>query len=200
MVRSDRLIHFIDNYDSFSFNIIQYVEAQGYQCQVFKNDQISATELLKLNPRKIILSPGPGRPEDAGIALELVRTAPNDLPIFGICLGLQVIAQAFGADVVRAVQPMHGKTSPVYHDSLGVFASLPSPIDCTRYHSLIVDENSLDLDQLYVTAYSQSLPFSEREIMGLRHVTRPLFGVQFHPEAILSQYGPDLIGNFLRMT
>lgn len=182
----------IDNYDSFTFNLVHYFEELGARTQVIRNDVMSAQEALALGPRAVVLSPGPCDPDRAGICLELIGTAPADLPILGVCLGHQAIGQVFGGAVVSARSIMHGKTSAIIHDATGVFAGLPSPFTATRYHSLAValPENS----PLRVTART-----ADGEIMGLAHATRPVHGVQFHPESIASQHGHDLLANFLAL-
>ncbi|MCH8489911.1 MAG: aminodeoxychorismate/anthranilate synthase component II [Oceanicaulis sp.] len=182
----------IDNYDSFTFNLVHYFEELGARTHVIRNDVMSADEALALKPRAVVLSPGPCDPDKAGICLELIATAPADLPILGVCLGHQAIGQVFGGKVVPARDIMHGKTSPIIHDATGVFAGLPSPFTATRYHSLAVSlpEGS----PLKITARTE-----DGEIMGLAHETRPVHGVQFHPESIASQHGHDLLANFLKL-
>jgi anthranilate synthase component II len=182
----------IDNYDSFTFNLVHYFEELGARTHVIRNDVMSAQEALALGPRAVVLSPGPCDPDKAGICLELIGTAPADLPILGVCLGHQAIGQVFGGAVVSARSIMHGKTSAIIHDATGVFAGLPSPFTATRYHSLAValPENS----PLRVTART-----ADGEIMGLAHESRPVHGVQFHPESIASQHGHDLLANFLAL-
>ncbi|MEQ8405432.1 MAG: aminodeoxychorismate/anthranilate synthase component II [Oceanicaulis sp.] len=182
----------IDNYDSFTFNLVHYVQELGAKTQVVRNDALSAEEALALKPRGVILSPGPCDPDKAGVCLELIARAPADLPIFGVCLGHQAIGQSFGGAVVQAKQIMHGKTSPVTHEGTGVFEGLPSPFTATRYHSLSVDLP--DGTELAVTART-----ADGEIMGLAHKTRPIHGVQFHPESIASDHGHALLANFMRL-
>lgn len=182
----------VDNYDSFTFNLVHYVQELGARTQVIRNDAMGAREALDLKPQGVILSPGPCDPDRAGICLELIRTAPEDLPIFGVCLGHQSIGQVFGGEVVQAREIMHGKTSPVTHDGTGVFAGLPSPFIATRYHSLAVDLPAGT--ELEVTART-----ADGEIMGLAHRTRPVHGVQFHPESIASEHGHALLANFMRL-
>jgi anthranilate synthase component 2 len=182
----------VDNYDSFTFNLVHYVQELGARTRVIRNDALSAAEALALNPQGVILSPGPCDPDKAGICLELIETAPETLPIFGVCLGHQAIGQVFGGKVVQAKEIMHGKTSPVTHDGTGVFAGLPSPFTATRYHSLAVDLP--DEGALAVTART-----ADGEIMGLAHRTRPIHGVQFHPESIASDHGHALLANFMRL-
>ncbi len=185
------MILLIDNYDSFTYNLVHYLGELGARVTVWRNDMISVADALALKPEAVVLSPGPGRPESAGISLELVRTAPADLPIFGVCLGHQTIGEAFGADVVRADELMHGKTSRVHHGGTGVFKGLPDGFSATRYHSLTVAPDSVP-DTLEVTARTE-----DGVIMGLQHRDRPVHGVQFHPESIASEHGHALLGNFL---
>ncbi|MBI1265526.1 MAG: aminodeoxychorismate/anthranilate synthase component II [Alphaproteobacteria bacterium] len=182
----------IDNYDSFTFNLVHYFEELGARTHVIRNDVMSAQEALALGPRAVVLSPGPCDPDKAGICLELIGAAPADLPILGVCLGHQAIGQVFGGAVVSARSIMHGKTSAISHDATGVFAGLPSPFTATRYHSLAValPGNS----PLRVTART-----ADGEIMGLAHESRPVHGVQFHPESIASEHGHDLLANFLAL-
>jgi len=182
----------IDNYDSFTFNLVHYFEELGARTRVIRNDVMSVEEALALGPRAVVLSPGPCDPDKAGICLELIRTAPADLPILGVCLGHQAIGQVFGGKVVAARDIMHGKTSPITHDETGVFAGLPSPFTATRYHSLAVALP--EVSPLKVTART-----ADGEIMGLAHESRPVHGVQFHPESIASQHGHDLLANFLKL-
>jgi len=180
----------IDNYDSFTFNLVHYVQELGAPTHVIRNDDLSAAEALALNPAGVLISPGPCDPDKAGICLELIRTAPEALPIFGVCLGFQSIGQVFGGAVVPAKQIMHGKTSEIFHDGTGVFKGLPSPYIATRYHSLAVELP--DGADLLANAHT-----ADGEIMGLQHKTRPISGVQFHPESIASEHGHALISNFL---
>ena len=183
----------IDNYDSFTFNLVHYVQQLGADIKVVRNDALSAQDALALKPSGVLLSPGPCDPDKAGICLELIKTAPTDLPILGVCLGHQAIGQVFGGRVVAAKSIMHGKTSPIIHEGDGVFAGLPSPFTATRYHSLTVE---LAQDgPLLVNARTQ-----DGEIMGLAHRSRPIHGVQFHPESIASEHGHALLANFLRLT
>jgi len=183
----------IDNYDSFTFNLVHYAEELGAKTCVVRNDAITVADAVGGDYSAVLISPGPGRPDAAGICLDLIRTAPDDLPILGVCLGHQALAEAFGGTIVQAREIMHGKTSAVTHDASGVFAGLPSPFTAARYHSLAVDTASVP-DSLIVTATTE-----DGEIMGLRHRTRPLHGVQFHPESIASEHGHTLIGNFLKL-
>ncbi|WP_286831513.1 MULTISPECIES: anthranilate synthase component II [Kordiimonas] len=181
----------IDNYDSFTYNLYHYVMELGAKVEVWRNDQITATEVLAKNPKGIIISPGPCSPTEAGICLELIEAASGKVPVFGVCLGFQSIGQAFGGDVVRAPYVMHGKISDITHTGTGVFKGLPSPYKATRYHSLIVERDTLP-DCLEITADT-----ADGLIMGLQHKTLPLYGVQFHPESIASEHGHALLKNFI---
>lgn len=183
----------IDNYDSFTFNLVHYAEELGQKTRVVRNDAISVSEAVDGRYSAILISPGPGRPDTAGICLDLIANAPEDLPILGVCLGHQAIAEVFGGEIVQAREIMHGKTSAVSHDESGVFDGLPSPFTAARYHSLAVATDSVS-DALIVNATTE-----DGEIMGLRHRTRPLHGVQFHPESIASEHGHSIIGNFLKL-
>lgn len=187
------MITLIDNYDSFTYNLVQFMGDLGHACEVIRNDSLSAAEVIAQKPEAIILSPGPCTPNEAGVCLELIASAPSDLPILGVCLGHQAIGQAFGGTVVRAPQIMHGKLSDIGHVGSGIFSGLPSPLRISRYHSLIVDRTSLP-NCLEVTAES-----ADGLIMALAHKDRPVFGVQFHPESIASQDGHRLLGNFLQL-
>jgi anthranilate synthase/aminodeoxychorismate synthase-like glutamine amidotransferase len=181
----------IDNYDSFTYNLVQQLGELGARPTVFRNDAIDLPGIRRLAPQAVIISPGPGRPDDGGISLAVAAELSAEIPTLGVCLGHQCVGEAFGATVVRAPQLMHGKTSEIFHDGTGVFAGLPSPFTATRYHSLIVDRSSLP-DELVVTAET-----ADGIVMGLRHRHRPLYGVQFHPESILTPSGPALLANFL---
>lgn len=181
----------IDNYDSFTYNLVQYLRTLGATCDVVLNDKAEVRELLDTKPDGILLSPGPGTPDDAGITLEVIEKAGGQVPIFGVCLGHQSIGQAHGAKVVRAGRLMHGKTSPIEHEEKGVFAGLPRPLTATRYHSLVIEPSSVP-DCLEVTARTK-----EGEIMGVRHRTLPIEGVQFHPESILTDQGMYMMQNWL---
>lgn len=183
----------IDNYDSFTYNLYHYFRELGVEVAVHRNDQITPEEVLSLNPRGIILSPGPCTPSEAGICLDLIQKTKGDIPIFGVCLGHQSIGQAFGGNVIRAEKVMHGKVSPINHNNTGIFAGLPNPFTATRYHSLIVDKNTLP-DCLEITATTP-----DGLIMGLQHKAFNIHGVQFHPESIASEYGHDLLNNFIKM-
>ena len=185
------MILVVDNYDSFTYNLVHYLNELGAETVVHRNDAISVDEALGLRPEAVLLSPGPRTPNEAGICLELIARAPEALAIFGVCLGHQAIGQAFGGAVVHARALMHGKTSLIHHDNRGVFAGLKNPFTATRYHSLSVEPD--DLPQvLEATAHTE-----DGEIMGLQHRTRPIFGVQFHPESIATECGHELLGNFL---
>ena len=187
------MILVIDNYDSFTYNLVQYFGELGAELVVRRNDQTTLREIEELRPDKICISPGPGTPDDAGISNELIRQFGPHTPVLGVCLGHQCIGHVFGAEVVRADRLMHGKTSPILHEGDGVFRGLPIPFEATRYHSLIVRRETLP-DELEVTAET-----SEREIMGLRHRRYPIHGVQFHPESIMTGEGKKLLANFLNL-
>ena len=189
----------LDNYDSFTYNVVQYLGELGADVQVVRNDELSVVEIEALEPERIVVSPGPCTPNEAGVSLELIRHFAGKLPILGVCLGHQSIGQAFGGDVVRARQVMHGKTSPVMHAGRGVFAGLNNPLTVTRYHSLVVKRETLP-DCLEVTAWTCHADGSVDEIMGLRHKTLNVEGVQFHPESILTEQGHELFANFLKQT
>lgn len=184
------LILIIDNYDSFTFNLVQYIRNIGEEVMVLRNDQVTIEEITSIKPDVILISPGPGNPSTAGICLEVVKEFYQTIPILGVCLGHQTIAQAFGGIIKKAVKPMHGKVSAIQHNSQGIFSDLPSPLKVARYHSLIVDEKTLP-DCLQISATSE-----DGEIMALRHKQYPVEGVQFHPEAILTEHGQQMIGNF----
>lgn len=184
----------IDNYDSFTYNLVQYLRELGEEVVVYRNDKITLAEIEKLQPERLVLSPGPCTPNEAGISVPVVHHFAGKLPILGVCLGHQSIGQAYGGRIVRADRLMHGKTSPVFHDGRELFAGLPDPFDATRYHSLLVEKRSLP-NCLEVTAWTE-----EGEIMGLRHRDLPVWGVQFHPESILTVAGMDMLRNFLEMT
>ncbi|EMI4085444.1 aminodeoxychorismate synthase component 2 [Salmonella enterica] len=186
------MILLIDNYDSFTWNLYQYFCELGAEVQVRRNDALTLAHIDALNPQKIVISPGPCTPNDAGISLAVIRLYAGRIPMLGVCLGHQAMAQAFGASVVRAAKVMHGKTSPITHNGQGVFRGLPSPLTVTRYHSLIVDPATLP-ECFEITAWSET-----QEIMGIRHREWDLEGVQFHPESILSEQGHALLENFLR--
>lgn len=185
------MILVVDNYDSFTWNLVHYLAELGAETRVVRNDDLTAAEAWAMKPEAVLLSPGPCTPNEAGICLALIDTAPLDMPIFGVCLGHQAMGQAFGGDVIRAKSLMHGKTSPIEHDGRSVFAGLPSPFTATRYHSLAVRRETLP-EALEVTAWT-----ADGEIMGLAHRSRPIHGVQFHPESIATEHGHDLLANFL---
>lgn len=187
----------IDNYDSFTYNLVQYFAELGAKVEVIRNDALSLAEIQALQPARIVISPGPGAPDQAGVSLAVIREFGGKLPILGVCLGHQAIGQAFGGQVVAAGQIMHGKTSPVHHHNQGVFAGLPNPLRGTRYHSLVIDKTQLP-ECLEITAWTEHSDGSIEEIMGVRHRTLDIEGVQFHPESILSEAGHDLLANFLR--
>ncbi len=186
----------IDNYDSFTYNIVQYFGELGQQVEVFRNDQITLEEIEALNPDYLVISPGPCTPAEAGISVEAIKHFAGKIPIMGVCLGHQSIGQAFGGQVIRAKQVMHGKTSPVYHQSQGMFANLPNPVTTTRYHSLVIEQSSLP-ECLEVTAWTQNAQGDVDEIMGVRHKSLAIEGVQFHPESILTEQGHQMLKNFL---
>ena len=185
------MILVIDNYDSFTYNLVHYLNELGAETLVQRNDALSVAEALGMKPQGVLLSPGPKTPNDAGICLALLEAAPADLPIFGVCLGHQAIGQAYGGEVVHAKALMHGKTSQIHHNGKGVFAGLKNPFTATRYHSLSVEKDQLPAD-LEVTAWTE-----DGEIMGVQHKSRPVFGVQFHPESIATECGHELLANFL---
>lgn len=185
------MILLIDNYDSFTWNLYQYFCELGADVQVKRNDELTLSQIDTLKPQKIVISPGPCTPDDAGISLDVIRRYAGRLPMLGVCLGHQAMAQAFGASIVRAAKVMHGKTSPIRHTGQGVFQGLTNPLTVTRYHSLLIDPATLP-DGFEVTAWSET-----QEIMGIRHRTWDLEGVQFHPESILSEQGHQLLANFL---
>jgi anthranilate synthase component 2 len=197
--RFNTMLLMIDNYDSFTYNVVQYLGELGAEVKVIRNDEMTIAQIEALNPERIVVSPGPCTPSEAGVSIEAILYFAGKLPILGVCLGHQSIGQAFGGDVVRARQVMHGKTSPVYHRDLGVFASLNNPLTVTRYHSLVVKRETLP-DCLEVTAWTSHADGSVDEIMGLRHKTLNIEGVQFHPESILTEQGHELFANFLKQT
>ena len=186
----------IDNYDSFTYNLVQYFGELGQEVKVVRNDALSVDEISALGAERIVISPGPCTPDQAGVSLEVLEKLSGTLPILGVCLGHQSLGQAFGGKVIRAKSIMHGKTSPIHHTGNGVFAGLPSPFLATRYHSLVVEKGSLP-DCLEITAWTENEDGSFDEIMGLRHRTLPLEGVQFHPESILTEHGHAMLKNFL---
>ena len=187
------MILLIDNYDSFTFNLVHYLGELGHACDVRRNDALTVDQAMALEPEAIVLSPGPCTPNEAGICCDLIRRAAGRVPILGVCLGHQAIGQVFGGEVVRAPMPMHGKVSPILHDGTDVFAGLPSPFGATRYHSLTVRPDTLPAS-LVATAHTE-----DGVIMGLRHAVMPVFGVQFHPESIASEHGHDILANFMAL-
>ena len=189
------MILVIDNYDSFTYNLVQYLGELGADPVVRRNDAITVDEIGQLAPAALVLSPGPCTPKDAGITVEAIRRWGSSIPTLGVCLGHQAIGEAYGALVIRAERVMHGKTSFVHHDGTGVFAGLPSPLEVMRYHSLIVDRNSLP-DCLDVVAVAED---NDAEIHGVKHRTHPVYGVQFHPESVMTEHGKDLLKNFLEL-
>jgi anthranilate synthase component 2 len=189
----------IDNYDSFTYNLVQYFGELGQQVEVVRNDALDVAGIAALKPERIVISPGPCTPTEAGVSLEVLEKLAGTVPILGVCLGHQSLGQAFGGKVVRAKTIMHGKTSRIRHEGRGVFAGIPDQFEATRYHSLVVERDSLP-DCLEVTAWTENPDGSFEEIMGLRHRTLPVEGVQFHPESILTQHGHDLLRNFLSAT
>ena len=190
------MILMIDNYDSFTYNVVQYLAELKADVRVFRNDEITIAEIEELAPEKIVISPGPCTPNEAGVSVECIKTFAGRIPILGICLGHQSIGQAFGGKIVRAKQVMHGKTSMIYHDNSGVFKNLSNPFGATRYHSLVIEQASMP-DCLEINAWTQNDDGSIDEIMGVRHKQLAIEGVQFHPESILTQHGHDLLSNFL---
>jgi anthranilate synthase component 2 len=189
----------LDNYDSFTFNLVQYLQELGADVRVERNDALTVEQIERLAPQRIVISPGPCTPNEAGVSLALIERLGPTTPIFGVCLGHQAMGQAYGGDVVRAGRIMHGKTSDIRHEGKGVFAGLPDGFEATRYHSLVVDKATLP-DCLEVTAWTENADGSVEEIMGLRHREHPVEGVQFHPESILTQHGHALLRNFLERT
>ncbi len=186
----------IDNYDSFTFNLVQYLQELGEDVRVIRNDELTVAQIDALSPQRIVISPGPCTPNEAGVSVEVMRTLGPRIPVFGVCLGHQSLGQAFGGDVVRAKVIMHGKTSAIYHAGLGVFAGLPDAFEATRYHSLVVAQDTLP-SCLEITAWTEAEGGGIDEIMGLRHRELPVEGVQFHPESILTQHGHALLKNFV---
>ncbi len=185
------MILMIDNYDSFTYNLVQYLGALGANIKVFRNDKITIGKIKGLRPRKIVISPGPGRPEDAGISCAVIKAFAGSIPILGVCLGHQCIGAVYGGRIIGAKKLMHGKTSWIYHNKKDIFRSIPNPFEATRYHSLLVERKSLP-ECLEITAWTREL-----EIMGLKHKKYPLWGVQFHPESILTKVGKNILKNFL---
>jgi anthranilate synthase component 2 len=189
----------IDNYDSFTFNLVQYFGELGADVRVIRNDELTLDEVERLAPRHIVISPGPCTPTEAGISVPAIQRFAGRIPILGVCLGHQSIGQAFGGRIVHARAVMHGKTSPIYHADTGVFSGLPNPFQATRYHSLVIEQETLP-DCLEVTAWTRQHDGSRDEIMGVRHRTLAVQGVQFHPESILSEHGHAMLRNFLRLS
>ncbi|TXI16629.1 MAG: aminodeoxychorismate/anthranilate synthase component II [Nitrosomonas sp.] len=184
----------IDNYDSFTYNLVQYLAELGEKVVVYRNDEITLDIISRLNPERIVISPGPCTPNEAGISLAVINQFSQSIPVLGVCLGHQSIGQAFGGRVIHAKQLMHGKTSPIFHHNQGIFKNLPNPFIATRYHSLVVERSTLP-DCLEVTAWTE-----DDEIMGLRHKTLAIEGIQFHPESILSEHGHQMLENFLKQS
>ncbi|MCP3671039.1 MAG: aminodeoxychorismate/anthranilate synthase component II [Gammaproteobacteria bacterium] len=187
----------IDNYDSFTYNLVQYLGELGEDVRVYRNDEIQLAEIETLNPDHMVISPGPCTPDQAGISVEAIKAFAGKIPILGVCLGHQSLGQAFGGKIIHARQVMHGKTSPIYHADLGVFSGLTNPFEATRYHSLVVEQASLP-ECLEITAWTCNEDGSMDEIMGIRHREMDLQGVQFHPESILTRHGHDLLQNFIQ--
>jgi len=191
------MILMVDNYDSFTYNLVQYLAELKADVQVHRNDEISIADIEQMAPDKIVISPGPCTPDKAGISVDAISAFAGKIPILGVCLGHQSIGQAFGGEIIRAKRVMHGKTSMIYHNDTGVFKGLSNPFEATRYHSLVIAQDSLP-DCLEVVAWTQNEDGSMDEIMGVRHKQLAVEGVQFHPESILSQHGHDLLNNFLK--
>jgi anthranilate synthase component 2 len=188
----------IDNYDSFTYNLVQYLGELGAEVSVHRNDQLTIEAIKELAPEKIMISPGPGTPSEAGISLNVIEEFAGKIPLFGVCLGHQAIAQAFGGKIIRAKQIMHGKTSLIHHNVVGVFSGLNNPYTATRYHSLVIEKDSMP-DCLEITAWTETDTGELDEIMGIRHKTLDIEGVQFHPESILSEHGHDMLRNFINL-
>lgn len=186
------MVFVIDNFDSFTYNLVQYLGELGAQVVVRRNNEVTVDDIAALNPRKIVISPGPGRPEQAGVIVEAIRRLGPSIPILGVCLGHQAIGLAFGGRVVRASAPMHGKTSTITHDQRGVFAGVANPFEAARYHSLVVERQSMPAE-LEIAAETKD----EGIVMGLRHREYPVYGVQFHPESVMTRQGMRMLGNFL---
>ncbi|MBS3803987.1 MAG: aminodeoxychorismate/anthranilate synthase component II [Oleiphilaceae bacterium] len=186
----------IDNYDSFTYNVVQYLAELGADVKVVRNDEVSVADIAAMEPERLVISPGPCTPNEAGISMEAIRYFAGKLPILGVCLGHQAIGQVYGGDVIRAGRVMHGKVSPVFHKDAGVFQGLKMPLNATRYHSLVIDKTTLP-NCLEVTAWTRNADGSVEEIMGVRHKTLPIEGVQFHPESIMTEQGHELLRNFL---
>ncbi len=187
------MILMIDNYDSFTYNLVQYLGELGADVKVFRNDKITIQEIKRMKPKKIVISPGPGRPEDAGISCEIIKEFAGKIPMLGVCLGHQAIGYCFGGRIIGAKKLMHGKTSMIYHNKKDIFRLIPNPFEATRYHSLVVQRKTLP-KCFEITAWTK-----DKEIMGLKHKGYPLWGVQFHPESILTKAGKDILANFLKI-
>jgi anthranilate synthase/aminodeoxychorismate synthase-like glutamine amidotransferase len=186
----------IDNYDSFTYNLAQYFWELGYKLEVQRNDKISIKEITEFKPSHIVISPGPGTPNEAGLSLQIIKNFYKDIPILGVCLGHQCIGQHFGGNIIRAPLPMHGKTSQIAHNKKGIFQNIPSPFQVTRYHSLTLSEESVNLEELEITAKSQD----DNLIMAIQHKNYPLYGLQFHPESIMTEHGHTTLKNFIEIT
>lgn len=191
---SKTMILIIDNYDSFTYNLVQYLGELGADLRVYRNNKITLEQIKKMRPERIVISPGPGRPEDAGVSVAVIKELSGKIPILGVCLGHQAIGYAFGGKITAAKELMHGKTSPIYHNKKGIFKSIENPFEATRYHSLVIDYKSLP-KCLQLTAWTK-----DKEIMGVQHKELPLWGVQFHPESILTKAGKDILKNFLALS
>ncbi len=187
----------IDNYDSFTYNLVQYLGELGQDVQVYRNDEIDLKKIANLKPKYIVISPGPCTPNEAGISLALIKEFAGKIPLLGVCLGHQSIGQAFGGKIIKAKTLMHGKTSLIHHKNIGVFSKLPNPYTATRYHSLVIERETIP-DCLEITAWTQDINGEFGEIMGVKHKTLAVEGVQFHPESVLTEHGHDLLNNFLK--
>ena len=187
----------IDNYDSFTYNLVQYLGELGQDVQVYRNDEIDLKKIAELKPKYIVISPGPCTPNEAGISLSLINEFAGKIPLLGVCLGHQSIGQAFGGNIIKAKTLMHGKTSLIHHKNIGVFSNLPNPYTATRYHSLVIERETIP-DCLEITAWTQDVNGEFGEIMGVKHKTLAVEGVQFHPESVLTEHGHDLLNNFLK--
>ena len=191
------MLMMIDNYDSFTYNLVQYLGELGQDVQVYRNDEIDLHKIAQLKPEKIVISPGPCTPNGAGISLALIKEFSGKIPLLGVCLGHQSIGQAFGGNIIKAKTLMHGKTSLIHHTNTGVFKDLPNPYTATRYHSLVIERETIP-DCLEITAWTQGVNGEFGEIMGVKHKTLAVEGVQFHPESVLTEHGHDLLNNFLK--
>jgi len=189
----------LDNYDSFTYNLVQYLSELGQEVVVYRNDQITVQEIATLNPQRIVISPGPCTPNEAGISLALITAFAGKIPLLGVCLGHQAMVQAFGGKIIRAKQVMHGKISPIYHTNNGIFKGLANPFNATRYHSLVAEKSSLP-DCFEITAWTQTVEGELEEIMGIKHKSLALEGVQFHPESIMTEYGHELLQHFCEIS